>query len=158
MVDRKDIGSWLEGPGARSGEPSAHPGERLGMPAGGAGSVGRFGRRLIGVLVDWAVCQLIASALFHVPLPFRGVATGSDSFVLLAVFAVENLLLVGTLGSTLGHRLVGLRVVSLDGRPARPFQVLVRTVLLCLFLPAMFWDKDGRGLHDKAAGTVIVRT
>jgi uncharacterized RDD family membrane protein YckC len=51
-----------------------------------------------------------------------------------------------------------LRVQSTDGRLPRPFQTLVRTVLLCLFLPAMFWDKDGRGLHDKAAGTVIVRT
>ena len=39
-----------------------------------------------------------------------------------------------------------------------PFQVVVRTVLLCLFLPAMVWDKDGRSLHDKAAGTLIVRT
>ena len=68
------------------------------------------------------------------------------------------LLLVGTLGSTIGHRLVGLRVLSLHGGAARPLQVLVRTVLLCLFLPAMFWDRDGRGLHDKAAGTVIVRT
>ena len=54
-------------------------------------------------------------------------------------------------------RVVGLRVLSLDGQRARPFQVLVRTVLLCLFLPAMFWDKDGRSLHDKAAGTLIVR-
>ena len=68
------------------------------------------------------------------------------------------LLLVGTLGSTIGHRLVGLRVLSLHGGAARPLQVLVRTMLLCLFLPAMFWDRDGRGLHDKAAGTVIVRT
>jgi uncharacterized RDD family membrane protein YckC len=158
VVDRKDIGSWLEGPGARSGEPSATPGERLGMPSSGPGSVGRFGRRLVGVVIDWTLCQLIAGALFHVPLPFRGVASGSDSLVLLAVFAVENLLLVGTLGSTIGHRVVGLRVVSLDGRAARPFQVVVRTLLLCLFLPAMFWDKDGRGLHDRAAGTVIVRT
>jgi uncharacterized RDD family membrane protein YckC len=49
-------------------------------------------------------------------------------------------------------------VLSTDGNAARPLQVLVRTVLLCLFLPAMFWDKDGRGLHDKAAGTLIVRT
>ncbi|GAB3436119.1 RDD family protein [Phycicoccus ginsengisoli] len=158
MVDRKDIGSWLEGPGARSGEPSGAPGARLGMPASGHGSVGRFGRRLVGVVIDWTLCQLIASALFHVPLPFRGVASGRDSLVLLAVFAVENLLLVGTLGSTIGHRVVGLRVVALDGSAARPFPVLVRTVLLCLFLPAMFWDKDGRGLHDRAAGTVIVRT
>lgn len=158
MVDRKDIGSWLEGPGARAGDPSAYPGQRLGMPRGGTGSVGRFGRRLVGVLVDWSLCQLIASALFHVPLPFTGVATGRDTAILLGVFALENLLLVGTLGSTIGHRLVGLRVVSASGGPVRPLQTLVRTALLCLFLPAMFWDKDGRGLHDKAAGTVIVRT
>jgi uncharacterized RDD family membrane protein YckC len=75
----------------------------------------------------------------------------------LAVFAVENLLLVGTLGFTIGHRVAGLQVRSINGAAASPVQVLVRTVLLCLFLPAMFWDRDGRGLHDKAAGTVIVR-
>jgi uncharacterized RDD family membrane protein YckC len=33
----------------------------------------------------------------------------------------------------------------------------VRTALLCLVIPAVVWDADGRGLHDKAAGTVIVR-
>jgi uncharacterized RDD family membrane protein YckC len=124
------------------------------MPREGRGSMGRFGRRLVGVVMDWALCQLLAYGLFDKAF---GVA-GAGSFLPLAVFAAENLLLVGTLGSTIGHRIVGLRVVSTDGRAARPLQVLVRTVLLCLFLPAMFWDKDGRGLHDKAAGTVIVRT
>jgi uncharacterized RDD family membrane protein YckC len=124
------------------------------MPREGRGSMGRFGRRLVGVVMDWALCQLLAYGLFDKAF---GVA-GAGSFLPLAVFAAENLLLVGTLGSTIGHRIVGLRVLSTDGRAARPLQVLVRTVLLCLFLPAMFWDKDGRGLHDKAAGTVIVRT
>jgi uncharacterized RDD family membrane protein YckC len=124
------------------------------MPREGRGSMGRFGRRLVGVVIDWALCQLLAYGLFDKAF---GVA-GAGSFLPLAVFAAENLLLVGTLGNTIGHRIVGLRVVSTDGRAARPLQVLVRTVLLCLFLPAMFWDKDGRGLHDKAAGTVIVRT
>lgn len=128
------------------------------MPRDGEGSLGRFGRRLLGVVIDWTACQLIAFAFFSVPLPFTAVATSRDSLVLLGLFAIENLLLVSTVGSTLGHRVVGLRVRSADGRTARPFQTLVRTVLLCLFIPAMFWDKDGRGLHDKAAGTVIVRT
>lgn len=158
MVDRKDIGSWLQGPGSLSGAPAAYPGERLGMPREGAGSMGRFGRRLVGVVIDWTACQLIAAALFHVPLPFRGVASGTDTLILLAIFALENLLLLSTTGYTLGHRIVGLRVMSLDGRTPRPTQVLVRTVLLCMFLPAMFWDKDGRGLHDKAAGTLLVRS
>jgi uncharacterized RDD family membrane protein YckC len=77
--------------------------------------------------------------------------------VTLGIFAAENLLLVGTLGSTIGHRVVGLQVRSVNGAPAKPVQVVVRTLLLCLFLPATIWDRDGRGLHDKAAGTVIVR-
>jgi uncharacterized RDD family membrane protein YckC len=128
------------------------------MPRTGRGSMARFGRRLVGVIIDWTACQLIAAALFDVPLPFAGVASGNDTLILLGLFALEHLVLVGTAGYTLGHRIVGLRVLSLDGQRARPFQVLVRTVLLCLFLPAMFWDKDGRSLHDKAAGTLIVRT
>ncbi len=39
-----------------------------------------------------------------------------------------------------------------------PLQAMARTVLLCLFLPAVVWDRDGRGLHDKVPNTVIVRT
>lgn len=120
--------------------------------------MGRFGRRLVGAVIDWTACQLIAAALFSVPLPFAGVASRRDTAILLALFALEHLLLVSSTGYTLGHRIVGLKVLSLDGRRPRPFQVLVRTVLLCLFLPAMFWDKDGRSLHDKAAGTLIVRS
>jgi uncharacterized RDD family membrane protein YckC len=27
-----------------------------------------------------------------------------------------------------------------------------------LVIPAVFMDRDGRGLHDKAAGTLVVRT
>jgi hypothetical protein len=33
----------------------------------------------------------------------------------------------------------------------------LRTVLLCLVIPAAVWDAQGRGLHDKAARTIIVR-
>ena len=156
MVDRKDVGSWLAGPGSRTPEVAEYAGQRLGLPREGSGSIGRVGRRLVGVLVDWTVCTFIAFGLFHVPLPFTATA-GPGAWITLLVFGVENLLLVGTLGYTIGHRVVGLRVRSINGRPPSPIQTVVRTVLLCLFLPAMFWDRDGRGLHDKAAGTVIVR-
>ena len=156
MVDRKDVGSWLQGPGSRTSEAVEYPGQRLGLPREGSGSIGRVGRRLLGVLVDWTLCTFIAFGLFHVPLPFTATA-GPGAWITLIIFGVENLLLVGTLGYTIGHRVVGLRVRSINGRPASIVQTVVRTVLLCLFLPAMFWDRDGRGLHDKAAGTVIVR-
>lgn len=116
--------------------------------------MGRFGRRVVAAIVDWTVCQLIAFAVFRVPYG----EAGPHSFTPLGIYAAENLLLLSTVGYTLGHRLVGLRVQSQHGGLARPFQVLVRTALLCLFLPAMFWDREGRGFHDKAAGTLIVRT
>lgn len=111
-----------------------------------------LGRRFIAVLIDWLLCQAIAVGLLGVQVTHGGV----DAFVPLGIFAVENLVLVGTVGSTIGHRLLGLRV--LQARPGLyPVQVLVRTMLLCLFLPAIFTSSDGRGFHDVLAGTRIVR-
>ena len=76
--------------------------------------------------------------------------------MILGVFVVENLLLVSLTGSTVGHRLLGLQVWQV--RPgAFPLQVAVRTVVLCLVLPALIPSKDGRAYHDVAAGTRIVR-
>ena len=40
---------------------------------------------------------------------------------------------------------------------AGPLPALVRTALLCLVLPAVVYDRDQRGLHDRAAATVLVR-
>jgi uncharacterized RDD family membrane protein YckC len=34
---------------------------------------------------------------------------------------------------------------------------VLRTVLLLLLVPAVIWDRDGRGLHDKVSGTLLVR-
>ena len=48
-------------------------------------------------------------------------------------------------------------MVRLDGRPLGLVGVFVRTLLLCLLVPALIWDRDGRGLHDKAVGSVLVR-
>ncbi|HYN28672.1 MAG TPA: RDD family protein [Dermatophilaceae bacterium] len=141
------------GPASDGGpQEQGYAGQRLGLPAAGPGSVATFGRRAVAVFVDWMLCQLIAIGVLGVPIGSGGAA----SFAPLGVFAVENLLLVSTLGTTVGHRLVGLRV-----RPLRPgffpLQVLVRTGLLCLFVPAVLSDSDGIGLHDRVAGTVIVR-
>jgi uncharacterized RDD family membrane protein YckC len=155
VVDRRDVGSWLQGPGsvnrAQTGE---YAGQRLGLPPAGPGSIAKFGRRLLAIIVDWALCQAIAVGLLHVPPPWGG---GPQGFVPLVVFAVENLLLVGTLGFTVGHRLLGLHVVSLTGRRLTIVQAAIRTLLLCLAVPALIWDRDGRGMHDRFADTAIVR-
>lgn len=122
------------------------------MPEHGRGSLARLGRRVAALVIDWLLCELIAFAF----LGFRP-GSGTGSWIPLAVFAVENLLLVGTWGSTVGHRLLGMRVIRMNGLPAGPVPGFVRTVLLCLLVPALIWDRDNRGLHDKAAGTVLIR-
>ena len=144
MVDRKDIGSWLTGPDT-SGI-SKYPGERLGLPESGPGSIARAGRRIVAIMVDWGIALLISNLVF-----------GGDSWANLAVFAAEQMLLVGTLGYSIGHRLVGIHVVRLGGAPAGPLAALVRALLLCLVIPAVIFDPDHRGLHDKAMNTVLVR-
>ena len=144
MVDRKDIGSWLSGPDT-SGI-SRYPGERLGLPETGSGSIARAGRRIVAIIVDWGIALLISNFAF-----------GGDSWANLAVFAAEQMLLVGTLGYSIGHRLVGIHVVRLGGGPAGPLAAVVRALLLCLVIPAVIFDPDHRGLHDKAMNTVLVR-
>jgi uncharacterized RDD family membrane protein YckC len=124
------------------------------MPERGTGSLARFGRRLVAVLVDWFLCELIAAGF----MSYRLGQGGLGSFKPLAVFVVMNLLLVGTLGSTIGHRLLGIRVVRLGGAAAGPLPALMRTILLAVVIPAVVWDRDTRGFHDKIAGTVTMRT
>jgi uncharacterized RDD family membrane protein YckC len=123
------------------------------MPQHGPGSLARFGRRVVAVTVDWFLCELIAAAF----MGYRLGQGGFGSFKPLAVFVLMNLLLVGTVGFTLGHRLLGIRVVRLNGANTGPLQAVIRTVLLAVVVPAMVWDRDTRGFHDKIAGTITVR-
>lgn len=123
------------------------------MPEHGPGSLARFGRRLVAVTVDWFLSTLIAAGL----MGYRLGSGGLGPFKPLAVFVVMNLLLVGTLGFTIGHRLLGIRVVCVGGASAGPLRAAVRTILLALVIPAVIWDRDTRGFHDKLARTVPIR-
>ena len=127
------------------------------MPKDGPGSIARFGRRLVAVTVDWSICTVIGVAFFGAAWGRPAESLG-HALIVPAIFAVENILLVGTAGFTVGHRLVGLRVARL-GQPTRSLTpALIRGVLVALAIPALFWDRDARGLHDKLAGTVLVRS
>lgn len=150
MHGRRGIGSWLHGPGVASGTASSgYPGERLARPATGRGSIGRPGRRLLGIGIDWLIAVLIARA-FLTGVP--------SSLAPLPVLLVEHALLIGTAGGSIGHRLVGLRIETVDGGRPSPPKALLRSLLLCLAIPALIWDSDQRGLHDKCSGTLVTRT
>ncbi|MEV0484317.1 RDD family protein [Streptomyces sp. NPDC050508] len=155
MDNRDAIGSWLSGPRAaaeQAGVDFGYRGEQLGLPETGPGSIARPGRRLGALAVDWGLCLLIAYGL--VTHGYKPGATGNWA---LLVFFVLGVLTVGTIGFTPGKRLFGLRVAALDtGRP-NFLRALFRTALLCIAIPALIWDRDGRGLHDRLARTVEVR-
>ncbi|MEU6475580.1 RDD family protein [Streptomyces sp. NPDC047017] len=154
MDNRQAVGSWLSGPRAAmedAGADLGYRGERLGLPEEGPGSIARPGRRLGAVAVDWALCMLIAYGLIT-----HGYRQATGNWALLIFFAL-GVLTVGTVGCTPGKRLFGLRVVALGSGGVRPLRALLRTVLLCVAIPALVWDRDGRGLHDRLAGTVEVR-
>ena len=48
-------------------------------------------------------------------------------------------------------------MVRLDGKPVGFVWALVRTLLLLAVVPPLVFDRDLRGLHDKAANTVVIR-
>ncbi len=123
------------------------PGEQLGLPEEGAGSMARLGRRIGALWIDWLLALAISAGFFN-----------GEPMITLAIFAIENVLLISTVGFTIGHRLFGMRVVRLDGGPlVGIWRGLLRAFLLCLVIPAVVWDSDGRGLHDRLSGTVLIR-
>jgi uncharacterized RDD family membrane protein YckC len=120
--------------------------------------VAGWSRRLGALLIDWAVCSVIAIAFFYHPQAGHTAAVLTQPRLWTpVVFGVEDCLLTAFTGFTIGKRLVGLRVVRLDGRPVGLPRAVVRTLLLMLVVPAMMMDRDLRGLQDKAAGTVVIR-
>lgn len=122
-----------------------YPGERLGLPREGAGSIARLGRRVGALFVDYGAAYLISGFFAWDPL------------AILALFAAIQLVFLPTLQGSPGHRLFGLKLVRLDGAWVGLWRPIVRTALLVVVIPAVIWDPDQRGLHDKLAGTVLLR-
>jgi uncharacterized RDD family membrane protein YckC len=137
--------------------PQAYRGARLGLPEQGPGSLATTGQRLGAFLVD-AIASGLVAALFVQLAHGRGAVghlPGSWSLIPLSLDY-----LVGTLvaGRTLGMYLFGLRLVRVDRVAAvDPGRAVVRTALLFMLLPAVIWDRDGRGLHDRLTDTAVVR-
>jgi uncharacterized RDD family membrane protein YckC len=121
-------------------------GDRLGLPEKGPGSLAGMPRRILAIFLDWGIAWLFSIAFF----------SGSNDFTLLA-FGVMQWLLIATLGYSVGMRICSIAVRRLDGQWNGFWRSLIRTCLLLLVIPVAVWDADNRGLHDKAAGTVLVR-
>ena len=135
---------------------NSYPGERLGLPSEGAGSIARLGRRVGALAIDLLSATLIAYAFFGYTDPVTGLRFADPIAANIAFFAIQ-VVFIPTIGGSPGHRLLGMRLLRVDRAWAGIWRPVLRTVLLMLVIPAVIWDSDQRGLHDKAASTILVR-
>ena len=130
-------------------------GARLGLPPEGPGSVSSSGRRALAFAVDAIGSGLVARLVDPVDTSGDlGLTVSTLPVAILAVVYLVGLLLAG---QTPGMRLLGIRVARVDGARLGLVPAALRTALLLLLVPAVITDRDGRGLHDRAGGTVVVR-
>jgi uncharacterized RDD family membrane protein YckC len=124
-------------------------GASLGLAAEGPGSLAGFGTRVIAFCVD-ALGSALVAGLFTAPnLPGNWA---------LAAFAAITVVCLVAFGQTPGMRLLGLRLAHpRQGQRLALWRAVVRTALLCLLVPALVVDSDGRGLHDRLTDTAVVR-
>src|SRR5262249_46346153 len=145
---------------ARQGCADRHLADRPTSLAGGPTRVGRvvepalawvpapLARRFGALLVDWIGCVLIAST-FSRPM----VQGWSAPLVLIAEYGF----FLGLFGAPRGMYVARLRCVRYaDGGPLGIPAALLRGFLLALLIPALIMDGERRGLHDRAAGSIVV--
>jgi uncharacterized RDD family membrane protein YckC len=122
------------------------PGKRIGLPAEGRRSIARLGRRLAAIAIDWAFAVVVSIAFFNY-----------DALATLGIFVTAQIVLLVTANGSFGHLIMGLRVVPLAGGYLGIWRPIVRTLLMAIVIPAVIWDSDQRGMHDRLAGTLLVR-
>jgi uncharacterized RDD family membrane protein YckC len=124
------------------------------LPETGRGSVATWSRRILALVVDWFASLLVATAVVG---PRVMSSRGWEAWVPMLVFLVEVTLLTALAGGSFGQLVLRVAVVRLDRRPVNLLVALLRTLLICLVVPPVIYNRDRRGLHDLVAGTVTVR-
>ena len=137
--------------------PQAYRGEQLGLPRSGRGSLAPTGPRLGAFLVD-AIASGLVAALFVQKSGAHSFAERLPGTWSLVPFAIDYVVGLLVAGRTLGMYLFGLRVIRVSKDVAvDPLRAVVRTVLLALLVPALIFDRDNRGMHDRLTDTAVVR-
>ena len=119
--------------------------------------MGRVGRRFAAITGDWIISVLVLmliSGRDYLTIS----STAAGQLQLLGVFVALQILSIWAIGGSMGHRLLGLYVVNVHGGSLTWWRPIARSVLLALVVPALVWDSDQRGFHDKIAGTLLLKS
>ena len=134
--------------------------------AAGNYELATIGSRFVAKILD----SLILAALgFVVGITMASVASGS--FVQIganlagnALSLIYSISFLGWRGQTPGKMAMKIKVVSPDGSPigwgkavGRPFAEILSGCLLAIGYLIAFWDNEKRTLHDRLAGTRVIK-
>lgn len=150
MVSRKDLGSWIDG----APTDMDYPGQGMGRPQKGRGSIARPMRRIIAFWLDWLLVK--GSIVLLGRFVFPGLEDAALDVLVIIFFWLYMVSAVGFMGHTVGHFALGMQVQRLDGQPAGWLSALIRQTMVMLVLPPLIMDADQRGLHDRARHTILV--
>ena len=100
-----------------------------------------LGRRVLALAIDWTMSRLIAGLLN----PYLFI---NNDFSTLFIFFLEVAFFTIVFQASAGQRILRIKVVTYPdlGRVA-PKKIVLRTLLICLVIPAVF-TKEGRPLHN----------
>jgi uncharacterized RDD family membrane protein YckC len=105
-------------------------------------------RRFAALMIDWILCLLITGLFGN---------TLSQPWLPVIILIAEYGFFIGLFGMTPGMRVASIRCVRFtDGQPIGIPLALLRGALLALLVPALIMDGNLRGLHDRAAGSIVV--
>ena len=100
-----------------------------------------LGRRVLALAIDWTMSRLISGLLN----PYLFI---NSDFSTLFIFFLEVAFFTIVFQASAGQRILGIKVVTYpDQRRVAPKKIVLRTLLICLVIPAVF-TKEGRSLHD----------
>jgi uncharacterized RDD family membrane protein YckC len=143
-----------------SEQSQGYPGQPLGLPEQGPGSLAGLGRRLLALIVDWSIAYGLArlTVTFGLMTSRQFLYGIAGAAVVLVIWLLLGVLAVRLFQFTPGQFALGLRVASVDERLLVGLgRATARGVLIAFVIPALFVDVDGRGIQDRVTGTAVVR-
>ncbi len=134
-------------------EQEHYPGETIGLPESGAGSLASWTPRIGALLLDWFSSMLVAVLLFGQGVM---VESGWKAFMPLVVYFVQASVMTTVFGSSFGQLITRIGVTTLDRSHLGLWRPTVRTFLKCLVIPMVVVGAERRPLYDLLLGTVVV--
>ena len=130
------------------------------------------GRRLVATIVDGIIIGILFGVISGIFLIQQDAMSdslellGTSNIAAIVVFIVYYAALEATTGATIGKRLLGLRVVMVDGAPVDWASSIIRNVLRIVdILPGFYllgaifvWSTEkNQRIGDLGANTVVIR-